>query len=67
VEYVGDGRPAGTVVGYDATEKVGFFGATPVIQQTATTTMVASTATTTSIATEVNKLTTAFKNLGLIA
>ena len=33
-EYIGDGRPDGTVIGRVAAEKIGFHGATPVIQQT---------------------------------
>ena len=66
-ERVGAGNPDGMKVGYLSTDKVGFFGAVPVGVQTASTTMVASTATTTSIATEVNKLTLAMTNFGLIA
>lgn len=31
-QNVGDGRPAGVMVGKDAADKVGFFGTTPVIQ-----------------------------------
>jgi hypothetical protein len=31
-EYIGDGRPDGTIVGRAATEKVGFYGTTPVVQ-----------------------------------
>lgn len=37
-EYVGDGRPDGTVIGQDATEKIGFYGATPVVQRATATT-----------------------------
>jgi hypothetical protein len=34
-EYVGDGRPDGTVVGRAATEKIGFYGTTPGTQRAA--------------------------------
>lgn len=34
VHYLGDNGPDGTVLGYDETEKIGFFGATPVVKQT---------------------------------
>lgn len=33
-EYVGDGRPDGTVVARTASEKLGFHGTTPVVQGT---------------------------------
>jgi hypothetical protein len=32
-EYVGDGRPDGTIVGRAASEKIGFYGKVPVIQR----------------------------------
>jgi len=66
-QIVADGRPSGTLIGASSTELIGFFGATPVAQQTNSTTMTASSATTTSIATEVNKITTVLANLGLAA
>ena len=63
---VGDGRPDGVNMGQSATEKIGFYGATPIVQATvaATTT---TTATTTALQTDVDALRTALKNLGLIA
>ena len=33
-EYVGDGRPDGTIVGRASTEKVGFWGTAPITQPT---------------------------------
>lgn len=36
-EYVGDGRPDGTVVGQSG-EKLGFYGTTPVVQRATATT-----------------------------
>lgn len=36
VEYIGGNGPDGMCVGLSATEKVSFFGATPVVQQTCT-------------------------------
>ena len=37
-EYLGDGRPDGTVIGQTASEKIGFYGATPVVQRATATT-----------------------------
>lgn len=33
--YLSDGRPAGAVLGNNATDKIGFYGTTPVVQRTA--------------------------------
>lgn len=77
-EYVGDGRPDGTIVGRTSTEKVGFFGTTPVAQQSAvtavTTTITTTLATNTVLETDltatitaVNSVITALSNLGLTA
>ena len=65
-EYIGDGRPDGTIVCRAATEKVGFYGTTPIVQATvaATTT---TTATTTALQTDIDAIRTALQNLGLIA
>ena len=63
--YITDGRPAGVCVGYSATDKVGFFGTAPVVQQ-AITAVATATATTTLNETKINRLYTALRNLGLI-
>lgn len=65
VEYLGNGGDDGTCVVKSATEKLGFFGATPIVQATvaATTT---TTATTTALQTDIDALRTALQNLGLI-
>lgn len=65
VEYLGDGNPDGTVLGR-STDKVGFYGTTPIVQATvaATTT---TTATTTALQTDIDAIRTALQNLGLIA
>ena len=60
---VGDGNADGLQL---PDTKVGFFGATPVAQQTAITTL-ATTPTATDIATAVNSIITALSNLGLTA
>ena len=65
VEYLGDGRPDGTCLGQSATEKVAFFGETPVVQQAtiaATTTDSAAV-----IAVNLKTLITELQNLGLLA
>lgn len=64
-EQVTYGAPAGAMIGKSATEKVGFFGATPVAQQ-AITAVATGTATTTLNETKINRLYTALINLGLI-
>ena len=77
VKYLDDGAPDGCCIGLSATEKVAFFGATPVAQQaniadaTNTTT---TTATTTALQTDLDSLRSKFntllgylENLGLLA
>lgn len=70
-EYVGDGRPDGVILGQTATDKVGFYGATPVVQQeiaVAATSQGASYDQTKaeSIVTLVNNLRTELIELGLL-
>ena len=48
----------------DSSSKVGFFGATPVVQQSVTNTTT-TTATTTALQTDIDAIRTALKNLGL--
>jgi hypothetical protein len=63
VEYIGKDAPDGACVGIAATSKVGFYGATPVVQQS-------SAASATDLATAitlVNALKDAVENLGLAA
>lgn len=64
VEYLGDGNPDGTCLGQSG-EKVGFFGATPVVQQ-AITAVATATATTTINEARIGRIETALRNLGLI-
>lgn len=57
-----DGRPAGTQLGQDATDVVGFFGATPVVKQI-------GPAVPTDLATSITAITAirlALINLGLV-
>lgn len=64
-EQVTYNSPAGAQVGASATEKVGFFGATPVTQPSVTWPNT-GTATTTLNETKVNRIMAALVNLGLI-
>ena len=64
VHYLGDNNPDGIVMGLSATEKIGFFNATPVVQQSVT--AVVTTATTATNEAAVTRLYTALANLGLI-
>ena len=73
-----DGNPDGCKIGGAATDKVGFYGATPVVQQSAGTATATTAATSTTpfgfseaqanaLVAEVNALRTALTNLGLAA
>lgn len=77
-EYIGNGNPDGTSLGYSATELVSFHGATP-CDQAATVAAVATTAATSTephgwgstqanaIVSAVNSILTALKEKGLMA
>jgi len=65
VEFLGKNAPDGVSIGPTATEKVSFFGATPVIQQ-AITAVATVTATTTINEGRIGRIETALVNLGLI-
>jgi hypothetical protein len=72
-----DGNDAGTILGQSATDKVGFFGAAPVVQQATiadatntTTTTSTTTALTTdldSVRSKLNSLLAKLETLGLLA
>lgn len=62
---ISDAGPDGLSVGQSATDKVGFFGTTPVAQPSVTWPGTA-TATTTLNETKVNRIMAALVNLGLI-
>lgn len=64
-ERIDYGSADGSQLGGAATDKLGFFGATPVVQQ-AITAVATATATTTLNETKINRLYTALRNLGLI-
>ena len=63
VYQVGDGNPDGILIGPSATEKVGFFGATPVVQGAS---VVDATDAATAI-TSLNSVISRLEALGLIA
>ncbi len=64
-EQVTYNGPAGAQVGKSSTEKIGFFGATPVVQ-VAVTAVATATATTALNETKINRLYAALRTLGLI-
>jgi hypothetical protein len=66
VEYVGTGNDDGVNVGRSSTDKVGFYGKTPVVQGAAVTTL-ATTPTATDIATAVNSIISRLQTVGIIA
>jgi len=63
---VTDNCPDGAVVGNASTSKVGFYGATPVVRQTAATAFAAGDSTSTMGA-AINAINTALKNIGITA
>lgn len=65
VEYLGASASGGVCLGQSATEKVGFFGTTPVVQP-AITAVGTTTATTALNETKIDRLYTALRNIGLI-
>lgn len=65
VQYLGNNSPDGMCVGYSSTEKVAFFGATPVVQP-AITAVGTTTATTTLNETKIDRLYSALRTIGLI-
>jgi hypothetical protein len=71
VSEVGWQTPDGSYFGVKSTNKISFYGATPIVQPSGIATAVASTATTTSIQSSLNSLINAFSaaasGLGLIA
>lgn len=54
-EYVGDGRPDGTIIGQTSAELIGFYGTTPIAQRSlaAQATSLVGTASSTAITTDV--------------
>jgi hypothetical protein len=64
--HLSDGRPDGTLLGNAASDKVGFYGETPVVQGAAVTTL-ETTPTATDIATAVNAIISRLQTVGLIA
>ena len=65
IKQLSDKGPDGTQVGQSATDKVGFFGTTPIAMPSVTWPNTA-TATTTLNETKVNRLKAALESLGLI-
>jgi hypothetical protein len=64
VQYIGANGPDGMCFGLSAAEKVGFFGATPVVQ-VAMTAVATATATTTLNELKINRVIAALASLGL--
>ena len=64
IEVIGNGNPQGTTLGKSATEKVGFYGTTPVVQPAPVVTVGTDTAT---IILELADLRVQLVALGLIA
>ena len=65
-EQVTYNSPSGAQIGQSATEKIGFYGKTPVVQGAAVTALV-TTPTATDIAAAVNSIITRLQTVGIIA
>lgn len=65
-ENLTQNSPDGAQIGASATEKVAFYGKTPVVQGAAVTTL-ATTPTATDIAVAVNSIISRLQNIGIIA
>lgn len=63
-EQVTYNGPDGAQMGKSSTEKIGFYGATPIVRPSVTQ---QTTATTTALRADINRLETALVNLGLIS
>lgn len=65
IEYIGANAPDGACFGKASTDKIGFFGATPIVRADVTVTDT-TTATTTLLETRCARLEASLVNLGLI-
>lgn len=63
VYYVGDNNPDGMSLGFDADEKISFYGVSPVAQQTVTQ---QSAQTTTALRTDLDALLSALHTVGVV-
>ena len=66
VKYLTDGSSEGHSMGHATTDKISFYGKTPVVQGAAVTTLVTSP-TATDIATAVNSIISRLQTVGIIA
>jgi hypothetical protein len=66
LKQLSDGGPDGTTFGQSSTDKIAFYGATPIVKAAAVTTL-ATTPTATDIATAVNSIISRLQTIGLIA
>ena len=63
VKYLGDNAVDGTCLGRSATDKIGFYGTTPIVKPTVT---LGAGTTTTLLKADVLAIQTALANLGLV-
>lgn len=63
VHYLGDNSPDGMSLGTSSTEKISFYGATPIVKPSAAQ---QTTATTTALRADLDGLMAALSNLGLV-
>lgn len=66
IKQLSDGGAEGVRLGQSATDKVAFYGATPVVQGSAVTTL-ATTPTATDVATAVNAIISRLRTVGILA
>jgi len=66
VKQLSDGDDAGTVLGQDSSDKVGFYGLSPPIVKASVTAAMTASSTTTQLETTLDAIGNALHNLGLI-
>ncbi len=65
INYIGDNNPDGSCLGTASTEKVGFYGTTPIVRPSITA-VGTTTATTALNETKIDRLYTALRSIGII-
>jgi len=65
-EYIGDGRPDGTIIGRASTEKLGFYGTAPIVKPTCTFAATSGSTVAASVAADLYALRLTLESLGIL-
>lgn len=66
-QYLDSTQADGTILGQSATSKIGFYGKTPIVQQSALTAATAGDTVGGAVSAKINAIITALQNLGFVA